>query len=55
MREVDTEFECVSRQENGAYGRALLFTDGHVWICLADGRTADYDNLLEAYDDYTIY
>lgn len=55
MREVDTEFACMSRQEKEVYGRAFLYTDGHVVIRLADGREEIYDTLLAACEEYTIY
>lgn len=55
MQEIDTEFACVSRQELNVYGRAFLYTDGHVVIQLEDGRKEVYETLLEACEEYTIY
>jgi len=55
MSEVDTEFECVSRQEKGVYGRAFLYTDNHVVIELMDGRKEVFETLLDACEEYTIY
>lgn len=55
MVEVDMEFACMSRQEKGIYGRAFLYTDGHVVIRLEDGREEVFESLLDAHEEYTIY